>query len=167
MEDLRTERLRLHAIDLDEAERIAAQCAGPTDAWAEDFPDKGDVLAAGEFVRRMKADGEQRPFGFYTIGRLADGLAVGGIVFKAQPKDGCVEIGYGLAPSARGAGYAAEAVARLVKLAADHGLSKVVATTTPSNFASRRTLQRAGFRHVGNDGKLDHYELRLRRREVI
>jgi len=87
-----------------------------------------------------------------------DGRAVGGIGFKGQPDGGCVEIGYGLAPSARGHGYAAEAVGAVLRVAADHGLSKVIADTTLDNIASQRTLIRAGFRLVGTDGELHYNE---------
>jgi hypothetical protein len=77
MTDIRTSRLQLHAIDVAEAERIVARCAGPADAWADDFPFEGDVGAVSGFLRASAARGEQRPFGFYRITRLADGLAVG------------------------------------------------------------------------------------------
>ncbi len=105
--------------------------------------------------------GEQRPFGYYRITRLADGRAVGGVGFKGQPDGGCVEIGYGLAPSARGQGYAAEAVVALLALAAEHGVSRVIADTTLDNIASQRTLLRAGFRLVGSDDELHYYEVLL------
>jgi RimJ/RimL family protein N-acetyltransferase len=161
MTDIRTSRLELHAIDVAEAERIVARSAGPADAWADDFPFEGDVGAVGGFLRATAALGEQRPFGYYRITRLFDGRAVGGIGFKGQPDGGCVEIGYGLAPSARGHGYTAEAVIALLSLAADHGLLKVIADTTLDNIASQRTLIRAGFRLVGTDAELRHYEVLL------
>jgi RimJ/RimL family protein N-acetyltransferase len=161
MTDVRTSRLALHAIDVAEAERIVARSAGPADAWVDDFPFEGDVGAVGGFLHATTADGEQRPFGYYRITRLADGRAIGGIGFKGQPDGGCVEIGYGLAPSARGQGYAAEAVIGLLTVAADHGLSKVIADTTLDNTASQRTLIRAGFRRVSTDAELHHYEVLL------
>ena len=161
MTDVRTSRLELHAIDVAEGERIVAQRVGPADSWAEDFPFEGDVGAVGGFLRATAESGEQRPFGYYRITRLADGLAVGGIGFKGQPDGGCVEIGYGLAPSARGHGYAAEAVVALLALAADQGLSRVIADTDLDNIASQRTLIRAGFRLVGTDDELHHYEALL------
>jgi RimJ/RimL family protein N-acetyltransferase len=161
MTDIRTSRLQLHAIDVPEAERIVARRAGPADMWADDFPFEGDVGAVGGFLRATAMHGEQRPFGYYRITRLADGRAIGGIGFKSQPEGSCVEIGYGLAPSARGHGYAAEAVVALLPMAADHGLSRVVAETTLDNIASQRTLIRAGFRLVGIDGQLHHYEALL------
>ena len=40
--------------------------------------------------------------------------AVGLVGFKGLPEDGDVEIGYGIAPSARGRGFATEAAERLV-----------------------------------------------------
>ena len=162
MTDVRTSRLQLHAIDVAEAERIVARSAGPADAWADDFPFEGDVGAVGGFLRATAALGEQRPFGYYRITRLSDGRAVGGIGFKGQPDGGCVEIGYGLAPSARGHGYAAEAVIALLAVAADHGLFRVIADTTLDNIASQRTLVRAGFRFVSTDTELHHYEVLLK-----
>jgi RimJ/RimL family protein N-acetyltransferase len=161
MTDLRTSRLELHAIDVAEGERIVAKTAGPTDAWTHDFPFEGDVVAATFFLRASAAHGDQRPFGFYRIDRLSDGRAVGGIGFKGQPVGGCVEIGYGLAPSARGQGYAAEALAGLLTVAADHGLTKVTAETTLDNVASQRTLIRTGFHHVGTDAEVRRYEVVL------
>jgi RimJ/RimL family protein N-acetyltransferase len=161
MTDLRTARLVLHAIDVAEAERIVARRAGPADDWADDFPFEGDVGAVGGFLRATAARGEQRPFGYYRITRLSDGQAVGGIGFKGRPDGGCVEIGYGLAPSARGHGYAAEAVIALLSVAADHGLSRVIADTALDNIASQRTLVRSGFRLVRTDADLHYYELLL------
>ncbi len=159
--DIRTSRLQLHAIDVAEAERIVARSAGPADSWADDFPFEGDVGAVGQFLRATATHGEQRPFGYYRITRLADGRAIGGLGFKGRPDDGCVEIGYGLAPSARGHGYAAEAVIALLTVAADHKLSRAIADTTPDNIASQRTLTRAGFRLVSTDTELQRYEVLL------
>jgi RimJ/RimL family protein N-acetyltransferase len=160
MTDIRTARLLLHAIDVAEAERIVAATPGPADAWADDYPFEGDVAAVTMFLRATAAGGEQRPFGYYRITRVADGRAIGGVGFKGRPDGGQVEIGYGLAPSARGHGYAAEAVIALVGIAAEHGLTAVLADTEIDNIASQRTLERAGFRLVRSDGEL-HWIRRL------
>jgi RimJ/RimL family protein N-acetyltransferase len=156
--DVETPRLRLHAIDEPEARRICARLAGPTDAWAVDYPFAGDLVAVDAFLRTTEQLGEQRPFGYYQIIREADGLVVGGAGFKGPPREGIVEVGYGLAPSARGHGYAAEAVRALLTLAADHGVATVVADTTYDNVASQRTLANAGFTLVGVDADLQRYE---------
>ncbi|MEH0931332.1 GNAT family N-acetyltransferase [Micromonospora sp. CPCC 205558] len=161
MTELRTPRLRLHPIDSAEGERIVGRRPGAGDDWAEDFPFDGDILGVRGFLAATAAYGDRRPFGHYRITRVADGKAIGGIGFKGQPDNGRIEVGYGLAPSARGNGYAAEALAVLLSLATDHGLSCVVAETTDDNVASRRTLERAGFRHVGSNDDLHRYEVTL------
>jgi len=138
-----------------------ARSAGPGDSWAPDFPFEGDIAAVGGFLRASAAGGEQRPFGYYRITRLTDGHAVGGIGFKGRPEGGSVEIGYGLVPSARGLGYATEAVMALLDVAGEQGVSRVVADTALDNVASQRTLVRAGFRFAGRDDELRRYELFL------
>lgn len=151
-------RIALHAVDPDEAERIAAAAPGPQDRWAADYPFEGDVVAVGMMLRAARELGDPRPFGYYRIDRLADGLAVGGIGFKGAPLDGRVEVGYGLAPSARGQGYAAEALTALLGLAAGRGVRTVLADTEHGNVASQRTLERAGFTPVRRDERLRYYE---------
>jgi RimJ/RimL family protein N-acetyltransferase len=160
--DIVTSRLILHAIDEPEARRIAARVAGPDDAWAPDYPFGGDLAAVGMFIRATEQLGDQRPFGYYQIRTSSGGVAVGGAGFKGPPHEESVEVGYGLAPSARGHGYAAEAVTALLSLAASHGLATVLADTTGDNIASQRTLERAGFVLVGTDADLQRYEVSLR-----
>ncbi|GMA20396.1 GNAT family N-acetyltransferase [Arsenicicoccus piscis] len=155
MTDLTTERLTLRPATEAEATRIVDRTPAATDRWAADFPFEGDVVGATMFLRASKDDGEQQPFGFYVIERRADGRAIGGIGFKGRPRDGVVEIGYGLAPSARGAGYAAEAVGALIDLAREHGLVRVVADTAQDNIASQRTLARAGLIRADETGEPD------------
>lgn len=158
MTDLHTQRLVLHPVDVAEGERITARRPGDDDRWAADFPFEGDVIGATAYLRVTAAHGEQRPFGFYRITRAADGRAIGGIGFKGQPTDGSVEVGYGLTPSARGNGFAAEALMALLDVAAGHGLDRVVADTDRGNIASQRTLERAGFSRVRSEGGLHFYE---------
>jgi RimJ/RimL family protein N-acetyltransferase len=159
--DFRTQRLILHAVDVAEAERIVARTPGPDDVWAEDYPFDGDIVALTMFLRATAADGDQRPFGYYRISRASDGQAIGGAGFKGRPVDSSAEIGYGLAPSGRGQGYAAEAVEALATIAACHGVTTVRADTTLDNIASQRTLTRAGFTLVRFDDQLQYYELSI------
>lgn len=166
MTDVDTARLRLHAVDVAEAERIVARSPGPADVWAEDFPFDGDIFALTMFLRASSSHGEQRPFGYYRITRSSDGRAIGGAGFKGKPTDGCVDIGYGLAPSARGHGYAAEAVGALAPIAAAQGVTTLRADTTPDNIASQRTLVQAGFELVRSDDQLQYYEAPLSRISV-
>lgn len=161
MTDLSTPRLLLRPVDVAQAQRIVARRPDASDRWASDFPFEGDVVGARMHLRATQESGEQQPFGLYLIVRAADGLAVGACGFKGRPVDGVAEIGYGLVPSARGQGYAAEAATALVDLARRQGLSRVLADTDPEDVASRRTLERAGFTQVGADAGLCSYEPRL------
>ena len=157
MTDLSTPRLVLHPVDVAEGERIAWRRPGDGDLWAAGFPGEGDIRSVTAYLRRTADDGEQRPFGFYRISRSSDGQAIGGIGFKGRPADGRAEIGYGLVPSARGNGYAAEAVTALLAVAGRHGVDRVVAETDRANTASQKTLERAGFTRRGQ-AELYSYE---------
>ncbi len=156
--DEETARLDLHAVDEAEARRLRDAAPGAGDLWADGYPFGGDLAALGALLRATERDGEQRPFGYHQIRVRADGRAVGGVGFKGQPVEGVVEIGYGLVESARGRGYAAEAVQQLMKIARAAGVTTIRADTELDNVASSVTLQRAGFRQVGADAELLHYE---------
>jgi len=158
--DTHTARLSLHPVDELEARRIRDRAPQPGDAWSADYPFEGDLAAIGGFLHATEQDGEQRPFGYYQIRRLSDGLAIGGVGFIGPPDREAVEIGYGLAPSARGHGYAAEALRRLVQIAVDLGVTTIRADTDLDNVASQLTLERAGFNQIEADSELRHYEAR-------
>lgn len=159
--DCHTARLSLHAIDELEARRIHDRAPQSGDAWAADYPFEGDLAGIGGFLRATEQNGEQRPFGYYQIRRQPDGLAVGGVGFKGQPDGGVVEIGYGLVHSARGRGYATEALEAVLQIAAGLGVTTIRADTDLDNVASQRTLEHAGFCQVGADSKLSYYETRI------
>lgn len=159
--DYETARLNLHAVDEAEARRISDAAPDSGDLWADGYPFGGDLAALGGFLQATERDGEQRPFGYYQIRVRADGRAVGGVGFKGQPVEGVVEIGYGLVESARGHGYAAEAVEQLMQIARQAGVTTIRADTELDNMASSVTLQRAGFHQVGADSELLYYEVNL------
>ena len=161
MDDIRTDRLLLHAIDVAEGTRIVSRKAVPTDLWVDDFPFDGDVSAVTMFLTATTAFGEQRPFGYYRIDRMSDGRAVEGVGFKSKLVANCVEIGYGLAPSARGRGYAREAIVGMLEIARKFGVETVTADTARDNLSSQRSLIRAGFQLVSTDADSHHFRLGL------
>lgn len=87
----------------------------------------------------------------WLVVRRADGRILGHLGTHGPPdSEGCVEIGYSLAPSARGQGIGTAAVAVLVgRLAAVPGIRRLTAVTGARNTASRRLLERQGFRIAG------------------
>lgn len=76
----------------------------------------------------------------------SDGAVLGGCTFKGPPKQGEVEIAYGVATAVRGRGIATEAVRQLLSLATGEGsVYTVVAEILPSNIASSKLVSRLGF----------------------
>ena len=102
----------------------------------------------------------------WFIIRPADARILGDIGLHGPPdSQGGVEIGYSLAPSARGKGIGAAAVSALVRrLAAIPRIRQVTAVTGTSNTASRRLLERLGFHLTGQLPATDEarYTLNLR-----
>ncbi|PRX96263.1 GNAT family N-acetyltransferase [Allonocardiopsis opalescens] len=94
---------------------------------AHPYPDRG-------LVRAISAGG-----------RLAGSIGLDGADWAA----GRVEIGYWLAPWARGRGYAAEATVALTEYAFGRGMSRVQLVAAVGNTASQRTAERAGFVREG------------------
>lgn len=160
-----TPRLVLHPVDEAEARRIHGRAPGPDDRWAPDYPFEGDLAGTGAFLHAVERDGEQGPFGYWRVAVRPDDVAIGGIGFKGPPQDGAVEVGYGLAPSARGNGYATEALLAIVDLAASLGVATVRADTDLDNTASQRVLEKAGFLHVRTDAAARWYGIDLQRPE--
>ena len=87
----------------------------------------------------------------WLVVRRADGKIIGDLGTHGPPDTGgCVEIGYGLAPSARGKGIGTAVVAALVRqLATVPGIRLLTAVTGAENTASRRLLERQGFHLAG------------------
>ncbi len=84
----------------------------------------------------------------WLIVRRADERVLGDLGTHGPPDSkGCVEIGYSLAPSTRGQGLGTAAVAAFIqRLAAVPGIRRLTAVTGVENTASRRLLERQGFR---------------------
>jgi L-amino acid N-acyltransferase YncA len=99
----------------------------------------------------------------WLVVRRADGRILGDLGTHGPPdRQGCVEIGYSLAPSARGQGIGTAAVAALVRrLAAVPGIRRVTAVTGTQNTASRRLLERQGFRIEGTLPGMDEVRYTL------
>ena len=77
---------------------------------------------------------------------LEDGVVVGDCGWFGPPDDaGEVEIGYGLAASARGRGVGSQAVQALMEWVRAQGATRIRAEVRPGNEASLRLLTRLGF----------------------
>jgi len=85
-----------------------------------------------------------------------DERPVGVLLLKPIPASGTdgapsgdTEIGWHLHPDAWGNGYASEAARRVLDVAFEAGLDRVVAVTNPENVASQAVCRRIGMTHLG------------------
>jgi RimJ/RimL family protein N-acetyltransferase len=137
---VQTSRLTLESLTRDEWAAVAE--GGMVDG-APDYPTEGDLVAASLVAVGDWPAGDWGPL---QVRRISDGLVIGGVGCKGEPDaDGRVEIGYGLVPSARGHGYATEAVLGLLEWLRNEGVHEVVAECDESNLASMAVLRRCRF----------------------
>ena len=163
---LATERLILRALSPAGAADLLSGIAAPDRGWAADYPDEADVVAATGYLWALEHVGDLAPFGPYQLLRRTDGVVIGGAGFHGPPVAGAVEIAYAVVPSARGRGYATEAVRALVAFAAACGVQSVSAVVAADNAASRRVARAAGFALAEPDGAFLRYTRSLRRAEL-
>jgi RimJ/RimL family protein N-acetyltransferase len=99
----------------------------------------------------------------WLVVRRADGRIVGDLGTHGPPDSvGSVEIGYSLAPSVRGQGIGAAAVAALVgRLSAVPAIRLITAVTGAQNVPSRRLLERQGFHVTGQLTETDEVRYTL------
>jgi RimJ/RimL family protein N-acetyltransferase len=154
-----TPRLLMVELGVEEAVALVDGRGGSGRTWAPGYPDDGALVAAGFVMTAAKHGRDLESFGTYEIIRRRDGAVIGAAGFFGPPDEtGSVRVGYGLAESARGHGYATEALRGLLDWArGQDGLTCVVADTTRTNQASQRVMERAGMQRVGEDGELLYY----------
>ena len=145
----------MDATVLVQSERVEIRCPGDEEfaaivsgdrvgrSWAADYPTEGDIFMAT--LRGPVALDPREPWGPMQIVDRASRLVVGGIGFLSAPADEAVEIGYGLAVSARGRGLATEAVCLMCSVASSHGVATMTARTDSGNLPSQAVLRRTGF----------------------
>jgi len=157
---LTTTRLRLPLMD---AGIVAALVAGRRlPGWAEDFPAEGDVDVARVLAGDGVPTGADAAFGARLVVERWTGETIGTAGFFGPPRDGAVEIGYGIVPSRQRRGYATEATRALIDLArAQPGVSEIVAHAESANTASIRVLEKNALTYAGREGSLVRYSVSL------
>jgi hypothetical protein len=157
--------LSIHVTTRAGARRVARARRDP-DAdfvWADGYPLEGDRRACEAYLSQLPVLGggsRSSPFGYYQI--VLDGEVVGGIGFHGPPRDGLVEVGYGVVPSVRRRGVATCALRQFLQLAAGlDGVNRVFGRTNHDNIASQKVMLAAGMVNVGSDEEFLHYETTL------
>ena len=139
--DLTTDRLDLRPWTTAEAAAVLGNTRSVH--WADDFPAEGDHVVAALFDQHPAWLGEH---GHRLIIERDSALVVGSIGLFWPPCEGTLEIGYGVVASRRSRGYASEATRALAEFALTApDVHTVFATVEPSNPASVRVLEKAGF----------------------
>lgn len=132
----------------------------PPAGWAEDFPAKGDLIAARYFHAPSTVAAPWRASWLILVNDVVSGT----VGFKGEPHGQWLEVGYGVVPSQQRRGVATTALAKLLAMVEGRDL-RVRAETEPSNKASQTVLRRLGFQDVGRrddeEGPLIVWERRL------
>ena len=147
-----TERIELRplpalaAAALPEDREEASRTLGATLATAWPQADLLDVLRL-----QAAASPETECFGVWVMIERGSGSVVGDIGFIGPPDDaGSIEIGYSVIPDRRRRGYATEAAVAIVEWAfSQPGVEVALAGCDSDNTPSIRTLERLGFRRIG------------------
>lgn len=148
-ETIRTERLVLRPFRADDAAAVFAACqADDIRRWISAIPSpytREDARAfVGEVAPGDRASGRGMP-----VAVEADGVLVGSSGLNFWPGRLGPEIGYWIAPGARGNGYAAEAAHALAAWAFGVGVPRVHLWVDVENKPSQSAALRAGFTQEG------------------
>jgi RimJ/RimL family protein N-acetyltransferase len=155
---LRTARLLLRRWRDGDRAPFAALNADPE--VMEHFPSRLTRADSDAFVDRIEADFDERGYGLWALEVEPTGEFIG-FTGLSMPRFEAsfmpaVEIGWRLARSAWGHGYASEAARESLRYAfSDLALSEVVSFTAVGNVRSRAVMERIGMTHDPADD-FDH-----------
>lgn len=147
-ERLETARLLLRRPRPEDAAAVFAYASDPEVTRYVGWPRHEELDATHEFLRLADEEWQRGPTGAYLIERRGAPGVLGGTGLHAASAN-AASTGYVLARSAWGHGLASEALAALVTLAERLGLERLEATVHPDHAASRRVLEKCGFRLEG------------------
>jgi RimJ/RimL family protein N-acetyltransferase len=165
IERLQTARLVLTRMRAHDADQLHVFHSG-----AQVMATLGGVRSRNETQRvldELVAHWEQHGFGYWMAHDRETGAFAGRgglrrVVIQGRPE---VEVGYGLMPERWGQGLATELAVESIRVAFDElKLPELVCFTLPTNRASQRVMEKAGFRYVGETvwANLPHVLYRLR-----
>jgi RimJ/RimL family protein N-acetyltransferase len=147
---IRTERLELRPLGDRDRDALLAYRSDPETCRFLPF----EPQTAEDIDRYLASRAAQRQLGeadssvSFGIRLAGGGPLVGDLILFVRSRTGeCLELGWVLAPEHRGAGYATEAAAALLRFAFDEVRAhRVVARMDPANDASAKVAARLGLR---------------------
>ncbi|WP_188194034.1 GNAT family N-acetyltransferase [Nonomuraea sp. SYSU D8015] len=130
-----------------DAEAIVRTCNDPVTAWfLAALPSPYRMADARAFLAKAEDKWEAGGAEFVIT---ENGQYVGSIGLRQPDRWGAAEIGYMVAPWARGKNVAATAARAVADWAFDHGLRRIELQAAVDNVASLRVAGKAGFREEG------------------
>jgi len=155
---LSTDRLVLRRWRESDRDPFAAMNADPE--VMEYFPAALTHAESDGMIERVEAHFDERGFGLWALEVAVTGQFIGftGLSIPRFPARfmPAVEVGWRLARSAWGHGYASEAARRALQFGfEDAGLSEIVSFTATGNVRSQAVMARIGMRHDPEDD-FDH-----------
>jgi RimJ/RimL family protein N-acetyltransferase len=150
-QELETSRLRLRPVAVRDAGDLFAIFSDPMVMRYWNTPPWTRPEQASEMIEREAAGLAAGTSVRLAVVRAGDGALVGTFsLFALDEQSRRAEIGYALASSAWGQGYAHEAGRAVIRHAFGVlGLNRLEADIDPRNEASARVLERLGFRREG------------------
>ena len=148
---LQLERVRLRPFDERHVDGVFAMYSNTLATQYLARPRLAERTQAAEMIAKAQAGYAERTVLRLAIERATDSAFLGEcLLFNFNHDSRRAEIGYGLLPQHWSHGYVSEALPALI----DHafgplGLNRLEADIDPDNSASRRVLERHGFRSEG------------------
>ena len=153
---LHTERLLLRRPTVEDANAIFSM---QKDVVTKDllFPPHSSIQDTLNFIQWSDEQWEKKGgFHFIVCSKAGDGRMIGGVGLNLKGLDegsedskkyptGVARVGYFIAKEERGSGYATEVCKKIIELAVEVGITKLVAPVHPDNLASIRVLEKCGF----------------------
>ena len=150
MAELVTDRLRLRQWRDEDLDPFGALNADPE--VMRFFPDRLSRAQSDEFARKLRATIDRQGWGLWAV-EVAEGPSFIGFVGLSRPSFRAhfmpaVEVGWRLARSSWGNGYATEAASAAVSFGFDRlRLEEIVSFTSAINERSIRVMRRIGMAH--------------------
>lgn len=158
---LRTQRLTLRPIEeADRREMIRLLMDGRIKQgyMLPDYETEADATPMFERLKMLSQKDEFVLVGIFDV----EGLA--GFANRVAVENGCVELGYVIAPHCWNRGYCTEALKALIEALFEQGYDEVCAGAFDTNAASMRVMEKAGMRLIE---KTEEIEYRGERRHCV
>jgi ribosomal-protein-alanine N-acetyltransferase len=155
--------LTLVPCSLELAEALAEQSAAAEKllgaAVPAGWPDEELAGLLQLYLGWLRAGEDVAGYGPWVVIAREERAVVGSAGFVGRPKDGELELGYGIVEGYRNRGYATEAAAALVEWGvAQPGVERVIARCDRDNHPSTRVLEKIGMAPVQTAGVTVRWE---------